>query len=234
MSENEEGRKAGNNEAADGGKEQRAAPTGGAGAADEGNGGEDRAAAAKKAAAARQAAAAKKAAAAKTDQDDAGDRAVSRRDFVRMGLWGGVLLFLGQITGNFVQLLWPRKLGAFGGRVNLGPVDNFPINTVTKIDPAKTYLAHVDDGLLAIYWRCTHLGCTVPWDPDQNPQHGGCFCCPCHGSQFAITGDYVGGPAPRPLDLFPVEIEAGEVWVDTGTIIERDRYIPNQAAPVPS
>ncbi|HEX6988586.1 MAG TPA: Rieske 2Fe-2S domain-containing protein [Bacillota bacterium] len=157
---------------------------------------------------------------------------VSRRDVLRLGLFGTAVLFLAQIGGTFASFFWPRKVGAFGGKINIGHYSQYPPGSVTRVDAGKFYLVHYTDGLLAIYWRCTHLGCTVPWDPNHND---GCFCCNCHGSQFAPNGDFIAGPAPRPLDLFPVEIDAdGNVIVDTGTVIQREDYSPDQATPVPS
>ena len=107
------------------------------------------------------------------------------------------------------------------------------MGTVTKVDAGKFYLVHVEQGMIALYWRCTHLGCTVPWKPEERPDAGGCFCCPCHGSQFNKVGEKIGGPAPRPMDYFPIEIDAaGNVWVDTGRVQQRTAFSPDQLTPV--
>ena len=76
----------------------------------------------------------------------------------------------------------------------------------------------VADGLVAVYQRCVHLGCRVPWC---NSSQG--FECPCHGSKYNMVGEYFAGPAPRNLDRFNVSNENGRFIIDTGTIIESPR-----------
>jgi cytochrome b6-f complex iron-sulfur subunit len=121
----------------------------------------------------------------------------------------------------FLAYLQPRLAeGEFGSILSVGRVDDFPAGSVTHIPNGRFHLVRLDDGgFLAIYHRCTHLGCTVPWDPAVQK-----FICPCHNSQFDRQGIVENPPAPRPLDVFPVSIEAGELRVDTGRVIQRQTY----------
>ena len=70
---------------------------------------------------------------------------------------------------------------------------------------------NVSDGLVAYSAVCTHTGCTVEgWDAD-NKQ----MICPCHGSLYDATNsaNVVKGPAPKPLAMLPLRLEAGHLTV---------------------
>jgi len=76
----------------------------------------------------------------------------------------------------------------------------------------------VTDNLMALWQRCVHLGCRVPWC---GPSQG--FECPCHGSKYSFTGEYFAGPAPRNLDRFVVENQKNRLIIRTGQIIQTPR-----------
>lgn len=155
-----------------------------------------------------------------------------RRQFLRnaaLGAVGSVLALLSAATG---LLLWPNKTGAFGSEVNVRAEDVPPVLGVPYRNiQGKFYLVHTADGVLALYTKCPHLGCTVPWaGPPESPN---AFQCPCHGSMYNYEGERTGGPAPRPMDLMAVRVDeaTGNVTVDTGDISQRFAYSPEQAAP---
>ena len=149
-----------------------------------------------------------------------------RRDFLGR-LWKGLgVLAAVELVAVVAAFLAPRKEGSGAGRalVVAGPVAEFTPASVRAFPAGKFYLVRLaDGGFLAISSRCTHLGCTVPWNDKD-----GTFPCPCHASRFDLRGDLLSPPAPRALDLFPVVIEAGIVKVDTSRRIERSRFEPGQ------
>ncbi len=93
---------------------------------------------------------------------------LSRRDMLKTTwavLGGLAFLELGAISLAYMQ---PRLAeGEFGGLITAGKVSDFPNGSMTHIANGRFYLARLaDGGFLALYQRCTHLGCSVPWDQD--------------------------------------------------------------------
>ena len=55
---------------------------------------------------------------------------------------------------------------------------------------------------------CTHLGCTVQYRPETQQ-----IWCPCHNGCYDLNGHNVGGPPPRPLPAFDVQVRGQEIYV---------------------
>lgn len=150
---------------------------------------------------------------------------ISRRDTLKTvwaALGGLVALELGGLAVAYLQ---PRLAeGNFGSLINAGKVDDFPPGSVTHIANGRFYLSRLQDGgFLALYQRCTHLGCSVPWD-----QSEGAFVCPCHSSKFTVEGEVMNPPAPLPLEIFPITIVDGQVMVNTAQPVSRQHFDPAQ------
>ena len=140
---------------------------------------------------------------------------VSRREFLNMA-W---LASLGLMTVNFAGASYlfamPRfKEGQFGGVFTTGRVADLPAagTAPENLPKVKLWLSNTEQGVLAIYKVCTHLGCLYNWNSQE-----GKFICPCHGSQFQADGEYIRGPASRSLDRFVLQIVSpdGEVLAET-------------------
>jgi cytochrome b6-f complex iron-sulfur subunit len=161
---------------------------------------------------------------------------VTRRQFLNRGVVTLFTLGLASFGGAMLAFLWPTLTGGFGSKIRVGPLEDilaqiedkkepyyvaegrfyinpFPQEAVTKARSITAYASVIngyENGIVALYQKCVHLGCRVPWC-----QTSQWFECPCHGSQYNRVGEKKGGPAPRGLDRFVVSVDAGIVSVDT-------------------
>ncbi len=175
------------------------------------------------------------------------DADVSRRTFIRASFWSGLGVSLLGSVGLLVDYLYPRNVRGFGGPVPAGNVKDFakggdprPFSEgqfwIANLDPAEDRPGGSGgaDGLMALWRKCPHLGCTVPWIPGFNYEGDkGWFRCPCHGSTYTKSGIRVYGPAPRSMDTMAIEIDAaGNVTVNTGQITPGGPNNPTRATKV--
>jgi nitrite reductase/ring-hydroxylating ferredoxin subunit len=80
-------------------------------------------------------------------------------------------------------------------------------------------------GLFAFNDACTHQGGSLC----DGTLIGGTVQCPWHGSQFDIqTGRVVAGPAEQKIEVYPVEVRSGEVYVKLRPV--RVEAKPNKVA----
>lgn len=62
--------------------------------------------------------------------------------------------------------------------------------------------------VLAIDSTCTHLGCRVSWDSDEQ-----LIKCPCHGGIYDREGTVKSGPPPRPLARLATRVDGDQILV---------------------
>ena len=165
---------------------------------------------------------------------------VTRRQFFNRAIAASFGSFLALQGVFYLAFFWPKLTGGFGADIDAGPVTDLRRQVFTStgavlplfIPEARAYLVPAPaelseqfegkdvalEGLMALYMRCVHLGCRVPWCA---PSQG--FECPCHGSKYNSIGEYFAGPAPRNLDRFVIELRGNNLWIRTGSIIQTPR-----------
>ncbi len=164
---------------------------------------------------------------------------VTRRQFINRGVISMMAIALGGFGASMLAFLWPGSSGGFGGKIPAGKLSTILAFIDANRQPfyvpeARTYIqpypaaalpaakkiypdyiyANMQQGIVALYQRCTHLGCRVPWC-----QTSQWFECPCHGSKYNRVGEKRDGPTPRGLDRFQAIIApGGSVTVNTGLL----------------
>ena len=122
------------------------------------------------------------------DLDELG---VTRRQFFNRSILAGSGLGLGAFGVAALAFLWPSAGGGFGGKIIVGSEadakDAFDNKIPFYNEAAKTYIvaypkadlpkakkvpaytapiiAGMEQGYVALYQKCVHLGCRVPWCP---------------------------------------------------------------------
>lgn len=152
------------------------------------------------------------AAAARTTAPSVQVAAPSRREFLYYIWVASMALLLGETSAGLIWFAFPRfKEGEFGGAFAFNP-EELPAagSAPTSVPAGRFHVTHTSEGLRALYGVCTHLGCLPKWVPTNNR-----FECPCHGSKFQLSGQYIEGPAPRDLDRFIATV----VYADGTTLV---------------
>ena len=63
------------------------------------------------------------------------------------------------------------------------------------------------DAFSAVTAMCTHEACTI------TGLNGQTYVCPCHGSQFTVTGSVLSGPATRPLRTYATSLSGSTLSI---------------------
>jgi cytochrome b6-f complex iron-sulfur subunit len=162
-------------------------------------------------------------------------RLPTRRAF--LGWWIGAVLTATVVTAVaplVVYIFPPRSSNRTKQKIRVAldrPVDALPEGAASRFDaPAGMAFIMADGGenntagdptfggfltrdrgkLRAFAITCPHLGCSYAFDDGK--KH---FVCPCHGSEFALDGSVLHGPATSPLShlTWEVGMDANEIDV---------------------
>jgi len=152
------------------------------------------------------------------------DGRLSRRQFNKwvVGAIGGFMTAVVgvPILGAIVSPVFAKSQETI---VKLHKLTDYPIDeptlaqfTITQADgwqhtleSRSVWVLRTNESDVTVYnGRCTHLGCAYNWKGAKED-----FVCPCHDGVFALDGEVVSGPPPRPLDTLPVKIVDDQVVI---------------------
>ena len=116
---------------------------------------------------------------------------VGRRTFLQLGVAAIISFFLvlwNKLTLNHLQEIKQKtKIFPFNKNKSISFTGNYIV--INKKENTTVLSAH-----------CTHLGCII------NQTEDGKLVCPCHGSEYDLSGKVIKGPAYKNLEIIPSEI----------------------------
>ena len=136
-----------------------------------------------------------------------------RRNFLAAAFaWFGFGSALLGVGGIVVRYLIPRESGPRARRVYVGLADELDVKRprlVSDLQGRPVAVFGPAANPVALSLTCTHLGCGVRWEEEEQQ-----FLCPCHGGRFSASGAVLSGPPPAPLTHYATVVEHGAVYVE--------------------
>lgn len=150
---------------------------------------------------------------------------MTRRRYLAGAFWAAISIVAAGIGIPLVTyFIGPILKREPGKRIKLGYVTDFQPGVPKRVEVLYYRVsAWVTESARQIAWvvrrpgpavefdvfdpHCTHLGCAYHWVAEANQ-----FQCPCHNGKFSIAGCVVGGPPPRPLDIYEYQVEQGVLY----------------------
>ncbi len=154
----------------------------------------------------------------------------SRRKILRRLGWGAFFATLGAGIAGSLRFFYPRVLFEPPTTFKIGTLDEYPGGQADKfgvvsinekfMESQRVWIVRETDKLYAIFGKCTHLGCTPKWFPEDRQ-----FKCPCHGSKYYSNGVNFAGPAPRPMDRYGIsQMEDGRIVVNKAELYNFKKF----------
>ena len=132
--------------------------------------------------------------------------------------WMRALLGTG-FTSSFLSFLYPAIRFMWPPAVSESAVNEAPAGKITDLKPnsGRIFKFGARPGILirteggefrAFSAICTHLNCTVQYRPERHY-----IWCACHNGIYDLNGRVVGGPPPRPLEEYKVNVRGEDIVV---------------------
>lgn len=132
--------------------------------------------------------------------------------------WMRALLGTG-FTSSILSFLYPAIRFMWPPAVSESAVNEAPAGKVTDLKPnsGRIFKFGARPGILirtetgefrAFSAICTHLNCTVQYRSDRHD-----IWCACHNGIYDLNGRVIGGPPPRPLEEYKVNIRGEDIVV---------------------
>ena len=135
----------------------------------------------------------------------------SRREFlIGFGIVGAIVVAIGAFITNVLAFLLPYKREKTYHKYLVAKVGEIQKGKAKEITISKkpVFVVNLGDGYKVFSGVCTHLGCIVRWEENKSR-----FYCPCHQGIFNKQGEVTGGPPPRSLDEYQVELDNNLVFI---------------------
>jgi ubiquinol-cytochrome c reductase iron-sulfur subunit len=116
--------------------------------------------------------------------------------------------------GQIVTVRWQGKAVFIAHRTPEQIAQAEAGDALATLDPAPDRTRVTRKEWLVVVGVCTHLGCipTSKGSGDLTPRFGG-WVCPCHYSQYDISGRVRRGPAPANLKVPPYRFEGDSTLI---------------------
>ena len=136
----------------------------------------------------------------------------SRRKFLDYLLGTSAVATLGAILYPiFKFMVPPQVIEAQQNSVPVGKNAEIATNSgkIFKFGSKPGIIIRTETGdLRAFNAVCTHLACIVQYDPKSKQ-----IICACHNGIYDLNGKNIGGPPPRPLEAFAVNVKGDDITV---------------------
>jgi arsenite oxidase small subunit len=140
------------------------------------------------------------------------DAFVNRREFTKALGLASFAAFVGSVTLGVMGKLRGSS-GVAHPEIKVAEVKNLKVgqSVLFHYPDAESpciLVRHGEDAYSAYGQKCTHLGCPVHYNAEENQ-----FYCPCHVGKFSVEdGTPVAGPPRRALPMIELTRKGNEIW----------------------